>query len=151
MRNRETLSLEQIRAFLEVSGDIEFRATRRQEVYEWVTRTLCEQEYWHQRREVNGLLRLYIGKMTGLSGAQVTRLIGRYRETGTVQEKPYRRNRFKEPLHELGCRTAGDGLLNGSGLSDAAPVRDEARREAAIRAKKSQRSVFFLILFPASM
>jgi transposase InsO family protein len=44
---------------------------------------------------VKGLLRLYIGKMTGLSRAQVTRLISRYKQTGTVQEKPYRRNRFQ--------------------------------------------------------
>jgi transposase InsO family protein len=95
VRNGERLSLEQIRAFLEASGEIEFAAKGRQEVYEWVTQTLCEQEYWRQSREVKGLLRLYIGKMTGLSRAQVTRLIARYKETGRVQEKPYRRNRFK--------------------------------------------------------
>lgn len=95
MRNGERLSLEQIRAFLEASGEIEFAAKGRQEVYDWVARTLCEQEYWRQGRDVKGLLRLYIGKMTGLSRAQVTRLIARYKETGTVQERPYRRNRFQ--------------------------------------------------------
>lgn len=95
MRNGERLSLEQIRAFLEASGEIEFAARSREEVYGWVTRTLCEQEYWRQGREVKGLLRAWIGKMTGLSRAQVTRLIARYKETGAVQEKPYRRNRFQ--------------------------------------------------------
>jgi transposase InsO family protein len=95
VRNGERLSLEQIQAFLEASGEIEFAASGRQEVYGWVTRTLGEQEYWRQGREGKGLLRLYIGKMTGLSRAQVTRLITRYKETGSVSEKPYRRNRFE--------------------------------------------------------
>ncbi len=95
MRNGERLSLEQIRAFLAASEEIEFEATGRQEVYDWVTRTLCEQEYWRQARETKGLLRLYIARMTGLSRAQVTRLIARYKESGSVREKPYRRNRFQ--------------------------------------------------------
>jgi transposase InsO family protein len=89
------LSLDQIRAFLEASGEIEFAAKGRQEVYDWVSGTLCEREYWCQSREVKGLLRLYIGKMTGLSRAQVTRLIARYKQTGAVREKRYRRNRFQ--------------------------------------------------------
>lgn len=94
MRNGERLSLEQIRAFLEASEEIEFEAANRKEVYEWVTRTLCEQEYWKQGREVKGRLRRYIAKMTGLSRAQVTRLLRRYKESGAVRERKYRRNRF---------------------------------------------------------
>ena len=34
------------------------------------------------------------GKMTGLSRAQVTRLIGRYQEGGVVRDRNYSRNRF---------------------------------------------------------
>jgi transposase InsO family protein len=40
------------------------------------------------------VLRQYLGKMTGLSRAQVTRLIGRYHESGMVKERGYRRHRF---------------------------------------------------------
>ena len=40
------------------------------------------------------MLRRYIGKMTGLSRAQVTRLINRYKQNGRVSERSYRRNRF---------------------------------------------------------
>ena len=94
VQNGERLSLEQIRAFLEASGEIEFDAANRREVYDWVTRALCEQEYWKQSREVKGMLRRYIGKMTGLSRAQVTRLISRYKQSGRVSERSYRRNRF---------------------------------------------------------
>ena len=94
MRNGEGLSLEQIRAFLEASEELEFEAAHREEVYQWISRTLCEQEYWKQGRSVKGMLRRYIGKMTGLSRAQVTRLIGRYQHSGVVREQNYRRNRF---------------------------------------------------------
>jgi transposase InsO family protein len=94
VENGERLSLEQIRAFLAASQEIEFEAANRQEVYDWVTQLLCGQEYWKQSRGVKGLLRRYLGKMTGLSRAQVTRLISRYREGGAVRERNCRRNRF---------------------------------------------------------
>ena len=94
MRNGERLSLEQIRAFLEATDEVEFEAAHRVEVYNWISRTLCEQEYWKQSKAAKGVLRQYLQKMTGLSRAQVTRLIAAYVETGTVQERSYRRYRF---------------------------------------------------------
>jgi len=102
VRNGERLSLEQIRAFLEASEEIRFEAVQRDQVYEWITRTLCEQEYCKQGRGVKGMLRAYLGKMTGLSRAQLTRLISRYRDSGAVRERSYRRNRFANRY------TAGD-------------------------------------------
>lgn len=94
MKNGERLSLEQIQAFLKASEEFRFEASKRKEIYEWVTRTLVEQEYSGQAREAKGVLRQYLGKMTGLSRAQVTRLIGRYHESGMVKERGYRRHRF---------------------------------------------------------
>lgn len=94
MQDGERLSLEQIRALLDGSAELEFRAGNRQERYQWVGRTLVEQEYGSLGREDKGLLRRYIAQMTGLSRAQVTRLIGQYLERGEVQAKVYRRHRF---------------------------------------------------------
>lgn len=94
MRSGERLSLEQIQAFLKASEEFRFEGSQRKEVYEWVTQTLVEHEYSGQRREAKGVLREYLGKMTGLSRAQVTRLIGRYHESGMVKERGYRRHRF---------------------------------------------------------
>lgn len=94
MKNGERLSLEQIRAFLAASEEFRFEANNREELYNWVTRTLVEQEYGGQKREVKGLLKVYLEKMTGLSRAQITRLIGQYTKSGTVKEQKYRRNRF---------------------------------------------------------
>lgn len=94
MQNGERLSLEHIRAFLEATEEVRFHAGNRGERYEWISRTLCDQEYCKQGREVRGLLRRYVLKMTGLSRAQLTRLIGQYGESGSVKERSYRRNRF---------------------------------------------------------
>ena len=94
MKSGERLSLEQIRAFLEASEEFRFEARKRKEVYDWVTQTLVEHAYSGQPREAKGVLREYLGKMTGLSRAQVTRLIGRYHESGIVKERGYRRHRF---------------------------------------------------------
>jgi len=88
------LSLEQIRVFLEGSQELQFEAQDRAEVYQWVERTLVEQEYARLGRPQKGLVRLYMAKMTGLGRAQLTRLIAQYRGSGTVRAKPYRRHRF---------------------------------------------------------
>lgn len=96
MQNGERLSLEQIRVFLEATNEVQFEAAERGEVYAWVSRTLCEQEYWKQRKETKGLLRCYLQKMTGLSRAQVTGLIAGYIREGTVKERRYRRNWFAQ-------------------------------------------------------
>ncbi len=94
MQDRQRLSLEQIRAFFEGSQDLEFQASNRQEGYAWVGRTLAEQEYLRLGREGKGLVRCYISKMTGLSRAHVTRLIGQHKERAEVGAKTYRRHRF---------------------------------------------------------
>jgi transposase len=94
MQGGEKLSLEQIRALLEASQEIRFAGHSRKEIYEWVGRTLREHDYAKQGRAAKGLVRAYIAKMTGLSRAQVTRLVGKYCGEGEVKETVYRRHRF---------------------------------------------------------
>src|ERR1700694_1762920 len=90
----EKLSLEQIEKFLLAAKEVRFEASQREEVYGWVERLLCQQEYARQGRRARGLVRRYIGKMTGLSRAQLTRLVGCYVATGQVRMKNSRRHRF---------------------------------------------------------
>ena len=94
MKNGERLSLEQIRAFPGASGEVGFKAANRRELYEWTERTLCAQEYASLGRSDKGLVRRYIAKVTGLSRAQVTRLIGKYAESGTIQVRRGSGRRF---------------------------------------------------------
>ena len=74
--------------------EVRFEASKRAEIYAWVERCLCQQEYSRQGRAARGLLRRYIGKMTGLSRAQTTRLVARYVASGRVRIEPSRRRRF---------------------------------------------------------
>jgi transposase InsO family protein len=90
----ERLSLEQIQAFLEASGEVEFEGRNREEVYGWVEQTLRQQDYVKMKRSGRGLVRRYLEKMTGLSRAQVTRLIQLYLSGEPVEPKRYRRRRF---------------------------------------------------------
>jgi transposase InsO family protein len=94
MDDSEAVSLEQIRAFLAGSGEVRFSGLRRGEVYAWVERTLVRQEYAGLGRAGKGLVRQYIARMTGLSRAQVTRLIAAYRKTGGVNAVRYQRRKF---------------------------------------------------------
>src|SRR5260370_41018622 len=59
MQDGERLSLEQIQAFLEASDEIRFNASDRLELYEWMERTLVEQEYAGLGRASKGLVRRY--------------------------------------------------------------------------------------------
>lgn len=92
----EKLSLGGIRRFIEASEEICFEGQKREQVYGWVERVLLEQEYAQQGKAARGLLRRYLAKMTGLSRAQVTRLITRYLRTGRVAVTVYRRHRFPQ-------------------------------------------------------
>ncbi len=94
MDDSEATSLEQIRAFLAGSGEVRFAGQRREEVYAWTERTLLRHQYASLGKSEKGLVRLYVGRMTGLSRAQVTRLIGGYASTGQVKAAPYQRRKF---------------------------------------------------------
>jgi predicted DNA-binding transcriptional regulator AlpA len=92
----EKLSLEQIQAFLDASQAIRFEGESRKQIYRWIEQVLGRQEYHQPSRQVRGWLRRYLAKMTGLSRAQITRLIARYRKSGSLQPVPYRRHRFPQ-------------------------------------------------------
>jgi hypothetical protein len=94
MDDSEAGSLGQIRAFLAGSGDVRFAGVRREEVYGWVEKTLVRQQYASLKRPAKGLVRRYIARMTGISRAQVTRLITAYTNTGLVKAVAYQRTKF---------------------------------------------------------
>ena len=105
MYQAEKLSLEEIRRFVAASEGLQFQGRHRAEVYGWVEQVLVGQQYAAEGKAARGLLRRYMEKMTGLSRAQVTRLITRYMATGRVPVTLYRRHRF--PVHY----TRGDAEL----------------------------------------
>ena len=102
MDDSEAVSLEQIRAFLAGSAPVQFAGQGREEVYVWVEKTLVRHEYAGLGKTGKGLIRNYLGQMTGLSRAQVTRLITCYSTTGQVKAAVYQRRKFATQY------TAGD-------------------------------------------
>jgi hypothetical protein len=94
MHEKENPSLEQIRALLDASQEMHFEGEGRAEIYAWVDGTLRQQDYSRQGRADKGLLRQFVAKMTGLSRAQMTRLIQRYSQGLAVTPTAYRRRRF---------------------------------------------------------
>src|SRR5262245_24954531 len=95
MDDSQATSLAQIRALVAASGGVRFAGQRREEVYAWVEKTLVRHEYAGLRKPDKGVVRLYLAQMTGLSRAQVTRLIGGYQQSGRVIAVPYQRSRFR--------------------------------------------------------
>ena len=94
MQTSERLSLEQIQAFLDGSGEVGFKGQNREEVYGWVNQTLRQQRFEELKRSERGVVRRYVEKMTGLSRAQTTRLITVYVGGDEVKPQAYRRRRF---------------------------------------------------------
>jgi transposase InsO family protein len=94
MDDSEAGSLEQIRGFLAGSGEVRFAGQGREEVYGWVEQTLVRHQYARLDRPGKGLVRNYLARMTGLSRAQVTRLIAAYRRSGRVKATVYQRTKF---------------------------------------------------------
>ncbi len=80
-------TVEQIRAFLEGNVEVDFRPEGRDAAYGFVRRTLVRLRYGAQGRSGKGAVREHLGKTTGLSRAQVTRLIAQYRATGRVEDR----------------------------------------------------------------
>src|SRR3954453_17576125 len=94
MEAGERTSLEEIKLFLNGSEGIRFEGKSRAEIYDWVSQILRQYGYERLGRPAKGVIRAYIVKVTGLSRAQVTRLLRCFVERREVKEKAYRRNRF---------------------------------------------------------
>lgn len=94
MQNAERLTLTEMRQFVEGSGTVRFTAKGREAVYGFIERVLNAQQYRRLGRANKGIVRRYLMKMTGLSRAQVTRLISSWIETTRVEANPPRRGCF---------------------------------------------------------
>lgn len=80
-------SLQQIRAFLDGSQPLGFAAPDRQSAYGFIEEQLRRFAYLRQGRAERGLLQRYLQKVTGLSRAQMTRLIGQFRTDGRIRDR----------------------------------------------------------------
>lgn len=94
MDDRSLQTTEQIERFLEGNDEVEFRALSGEEKYTWINSVLRRFRYEGLERREKGIIRRYLGKVTGYSRAQVCRLIGQYHRDGELKRREYRRHRF---------------------------------------------------------
>jgi len=77
-------SIAEIREFLKVSSALAFKGNSRKERCAWIEEILRKFRYASLRKKDKSTIKKYLMKMTGVSDAQMTRYIGRYRKTGKV-------------------------------------------------------------------
>ena len=75
-------TLDEIRAFTEGNAPVDFRLVDRNDAYE-----LVRFRYAGLDKAGKGLVKRFLGKATGFSRAQLTRLIGQYRATGRIEDR----------------------------------------------------------------
>ena len=80
-------TLQHVRAFLDGSGLIDLNVSTRADAYGFIERTLTRFDYVHQGKAEKGLLRSLLAKVTGLSRAQLTRLVTQHRATGRIADR----------------------------------------------------------------
>jgi len=94
MQNLERLSLAEMKELIEGSRAVRFDAHEQRDVYDLVERVLRAQRYTRLSKGQRGIVRRYLVKVTGLSRAQITRLIGQWMSERKIQARPPRRPRF---------------------------------------------------------
>ncbi len=105
MEEAKLATLEQVKAFLDGTSEVAFRVPKEGR-NPFIERVLKRFGYAPHGRADKGVLLRYIGRMTGLSRQQVTRLVRRYRKDGKLSKKPH------APKRGFTCRyTAADVAL----------------------------------------
>lgn len=118
MDDSQIRTLEQIRSVLESSQELEFKGASRVERYGWIEEVLARLDYFHLGKKGKGLVKSYIERMSGISRAQVTRLVSRQFKVGAIKPFWGRCNRFTAKYtvsdHELLAQTDNlHGRLSG--------------------------------------
>ena len=94
MHEPETLSLAEMQVFLRGSEMLVSDALKRTERYALVAAVLARQQYAGLGKRDKIVVRAYLAKVTGLKRAQINRLVGQFRRTGTVRLKEVARPHF---------------------------------------------------------
>lgn len=119
LRTEGLQSLEQIRAFVEGSAELGFEPPDRGAVYAWIATELRRFGYPRLGKADKGLMRQYLARVSGLSRAQLTRLITQFVQTGRVADrrgppaKPFTRRYSDADVRLLAEMDALHGTLSG--------------------------------------
>lgn len=131
-------TLEDVRGFLAGGEPLDFHCGDRASAYDAVRRVLVRLDYDRLGRRDKGSVKRFLEKITGLSRAQMTRLVAQYRATGRIAdrrgkppEKPFRR-RYTDADIRLLARV-DEQLDNLSGPATRAVLRREFHVHGDVR------------------
>ena len=80
-------TLQHVREFLEGNQEVDLVVATRAAAYGFIEQTLGRFDYVPQGKAEKGLLRCFLAKVTGLSRAQLTRLLAQHRVTGSIADR----------------------------------------------------------------
>ena len=119
LKTHRLRTVEQVRAFLDGTGELDVKSGERAAAYDFITETLNRLGYARLSRADKGVMRQFLVKMTGLSRAQTARLIWQYRATGRIRDRrgpptrPFPRRYTGEDIRLLAEVDALHGTLSG--------------------------------------
>ena len=119
LKTHRLRTVEQVRAFLDGTGELDVKSVERAAAYDFITETLNRLGYARLSRADKGVMRQFLVKMTGLSRAQTARLIWQYRATGRIRDRrgpptrPFPRRYTGEDIRVLAEVDALHGTLSG--------------------------------------
>ena len=96
MNDSHIVSIAQIKEFLKLDNGIEFASVSKREMYGWIETVLQKFKYFSLRKKDKHLVKDYIRKMTGLSDAQTTRLIGKKKQFGKIFLSSTKKHTFEK-------------------------------------------------------
>lgn len=112
-------TLDQVRDFVDHSAPLGFEPPDRASTYDWLTRELRRFGYARLGKADKGVLKRYLARVTGLSRAQITRLIQQFVQTGRIADhrgppaRPFPRRYTAEDVRWLAEIDALHGTLSG--------------------------------------
>ena len=136
-------SLDPVRAFLDSNEPVDFKPRSWAEAYAFVQRTLARFGYARLGKADKGALRRFLGKTTGLSRAQLTRLVRQYLDTGWIVDRrggpparPFERRCAPADIRLLADVDATLGQMAGAGDPRGDAPRARGVRRRALRAPR---------------
>ena len=141
MQNLERLSLAEMKEFVEGNRKVCFATEAREETYGFIEGTLKSQQYGKLSKGQKGIVRRFLVKVTGLSRAQMTRLVGRWMKhrriprQATVKRRRFARRYTAADIQLLASVDAAHEDLSGPGVRRILP------REFAVFGKPEFRNL----------
>jgi hypothetical protein len=94
MNNLERLTPAEMEEVVTSNRGVKWTTPERESVYPFIERVLKTQQYRRLSKGQKGVVRRFLAKVTGLSRAQLTRLIQRWMDTRRIERKAARRPSF---------------------------------------------------------